>query len=105
MAISERDPKDDPRAGDCIHRAGSRGPVCRYVVMRRGNEVYYRSVLGGDVKKCWLTTWMDWARGADLGDSPGDPLAVPHHGVTPPTDPVLPVLRQDYATVRSRPRR
>ena len=74
MAMILRDPREDPRTGDCIHRDGSRGPVCRYVVKRRGNEVYYRSVIGGDIKKCWLTTWLDWARGADLGDCPLDPL-------------------------------
>lgn len=79
----KRDPREDPRTGDCIHKNGSRGPVRRYVVRRHGNEVYYRSEEGGAVKNCWLTTWMDWARGCDLGDSYDDPIA----DVVPPTVP------------------
>ena len=51
--------------------------VKRYVVRRRGSEVFYRSILGGDIKKCWLITWMDWGRSADLGDQMNDPLPVP----------------------------
>jgi len=77
MITRQRDPREDPRAGDCIFKDGSRGPVCRYVVHRMGNEVYYRSIMGGDIKKCWLTTWLDFARGCDVGDRPGDPLPVP----------------------------
>ena len=42
--------------------------------MRRdGNQVYFRSVDNGSTKSCWLTTWMDWCYGADVGDGDQTP--------------------------------
>jgi hypothetical protein len=64
----DRDPRIDPRQGDVVAKDGQRNvPIRRLVAGRDGNQVFYRSAENGVVKACWLSTWMDWCYGAEVG--------------------------------------
>lgn len=62
-----RDPKIDPQAGDIAVKITAKGRKLQRIVTRRaGNEVYYKTSESGAEKNCWLTTWQDWCRLADV---------------------------------------
>jgi hypothetical protein len=68
-----RDAKTDPQAGDLLILQDGR---YRRVVDRKGNDIYYHMGTGwGNPAKfmenpkrkcCWITSWMDWCRQADI---------------------------------------
>jgi len=67
----ERDPREDPRTGDVIERISttSGNPLRRIVVMRDGMQVFYKTSVDGDVLKCWVMTWREWAIDCEVIDS------------------------------------
>lgn len=61
-----RDPKLDPRPGDVLFTTTASGKrTLREVTKRVNNDITYR-VESGKVRTCWITTWMDWAREAEV---------------------------------------
>lgn len=64
-----RDPKLDPKPGDVLFTTTALGRrTTREVIERTGpgdNDIVYRTD-SGKVKKCWISTWMDWAREAEV---------------------------------------
>ena len=52
----------DPQPGDVVHR----GERHRAVISRHGGDIWYDTKEGGPLKNCWITTWQDWAKKADL---------------------------------------
>lgn len=61
-----RDPKIDPQPGDKIQRTSNSGLVSTREVKRRvDNDIFYIDRHGKE-KKCWIATWMEWARLADV---------------------------------------
>lgn len=56
----QRDPKEDPQAGDLITLTNGK---LRRVTARRGGDVDYN-----DAKfyphNCWISTWREWCRKA-----------------------------------------
>lgn len=61
-----RDPKLDPKPGDTLLATTALGKrTTRKVIKRVNNDVTYR-VDSGKVRTCWITTWMDWAREAEV---------------------------------------
>ncbi len=78
MSKPTRDPRVDPQAGDIIEKVSTHGGVTRRrtVTRRDGNDIYYTDQ-SGQAKKCWISSWLEWARMATLpGEtlSNGDPL-------------------------------
>lgn len=64
--MAKRDPKLDPQPGDEIYRVlGSGARTTRKVVKRVNNDITY-VVNGGKQRTCWISTWMDWARMAEV---------------------------------------
>jgi hypothetical protein len=58
-----RDPKDMPAKGDKL----TKGKLSREVVdVKEGVHVYYRKKPDGPVSSCWITTWQDWCRKAEV---------------------------------------
>jgi len=64
----ERDPRNDPRTSDVVERISttSGNPLRRIVVMRDGMQVFYKTSVDGDVLKCWVMTWREWAIDCDV---------------------------------------
>lgn len=64
---TKRDPRVDPRPGDTIARISgvSNSKHTRIVLDRVNNDITYRDERGRE-HTCWLTTWMDWARMAEV---------------------------------------
>lgn len=61
-----RDPKLDPKPGDRLFTTTASGKRTeRHVVKRVNNDITYRGD-NGKLKTCWITTWMDWAREAEV---------------------------------------
>ncbi len=61
-----RDPLVDPQPGDKIQRVSDSGLVrTREVINRVDNDIFYRDQAGRE-KKCWIATWMEWGRIADV---------------------------------------
>jgi len=64
--MAERDPRNDPRAGDYIAKmSGANRRMTRMVLKRVNNDITFRDQSGKE-RTCWLTTWMDWAREAEV---------------------------------------
>ena len=57
-----RDPRKDPRPGDMV----AKGAKQRRVDARRGSEIDYTDIQSGKKKNCWITTWNDWCRDAEV---------------------------------------
>ncbi len=67
---TERDPRVDPQVGDKIYKISDTGHrSSRQVVKRYGinnnNDILYLNNQGKE-KKCWISTWMEWARTAEV---------------------------------------
>lgn len=62
----ERDPRNDPRAGDVLSKPGGNGPLRREVTSRSGYTVCYRRNGHRRSRSCWITSWQEWARGATV---------------------------------------
>ena len=63
----ERDPRNDPQPGDILSKPGSRGSRYKRIVVERGeSQLIYKTHSDGVERTCWLSTWMDWARNADV---------------------------------------
>lgn len=64
-----RDPRIDPQVGDKIYKISATGhKSTRQVVSRDGpgnNDIWYLTQ-DGKKKKCWIATWMEWARTAEV---------------------------------------
>ena len=60
-----RDPRIDPKPGDVLKKGG----FTRTVEQVKLREVWYRRRREGAVDEsrgaCWITTWRDWAKGAN----------------------------------------
>jgi hypothetical protein len=59
---SERNPRIDPRVGDVLRQ----GHLQRSVYHRHGSDVYYEKGSNNRSTCCWITTWREWARGAEV---------------------------------------
>lgn len=60
-----RDPKINPVAGDCLAKTSANGRVpTRRVIRVDSDGITY--VTGKKEKNCWITTWWDWARDANV---------------------------------------
>jgi|688.fasta_scaffold2424584_2 hypothetical protein len=59
--MQTRDPRIDPQPGDVVKKGKT-----RRVNHRKGDEVFYMS--GGSMveRSCWITTWQDWCRDAEV---------------------------------------
>lgn len=56
----------DPQPGDKIQRQSDSGLLrTREVISRIDNDIVYRDQNGKD-KKCWIATWMEWGRIAEV---------------------------------------
>lgn len=68
MDVDNRDKRNMPLPGDCFRKRNKRGTWMKRVVVSSlvpvGNEVYYES--GNGRKTCWITTWRDWAKDAEV---------------------------------------
>jgi hypothetical protein len=63
---TERDPRLDPQRGDFIVKmSGTNRRMTRRVVKRVTNDITYRDHMGKE-RTCWIMSWMDWAREADV---------------------------------------
>lgn len=80
-----RDPRLDPQVGDKLVRTNSlTGAVLtREVTQRDGNDIFYRDSRGVD-KKCWISSWIEWARKCDTPEADkADPtLRIRHEVLT-----------------------
>lgn len=66
METTNRDPLLDPQVGDKIFKITSSGlRQTRHVVKRVGNDIFYLDHRGKE-KKCWISTWMEWGRTAEV---------------------------------------
>lgn len=67
--MAERDPRLDPQPGDKLTVTTAKGTrTSREVISRGGpgdNDIVYKTDTGKE-KKCWISTWMDWAREAEV---------------------------------------
>lgn len=61
-----RDPRKEPKAGDHIRK----GKVERTVIAYSGGNVEYFNLKASgcrsNIKNCWITTWQDWCRNAEV---------------------------------------
>lgn len=63
---TKRDPKMDPQPGDFLSKVSSTNRrMTRRVTVRAGNDIKYCDHNGKE-KICWISTWMDWAREAEV---------------------------------------
>jgi hypothetical protein len=63
---SARDPKLDPQPGDKLYKLGDAGKhLSRQVVRREDNDIFYVTHHGKE-RKCWISTWLEWARMAEV---------------------------------------
>lgn len=61
--MSQRDPLTDPRAGDVVRKfAGGE----RHVQKVEGGDIFYSRFSSGALRRCWISTWRDWCRGAEV---------------------------------------
>lgn len=61
-----RDPLVDPQVGDKVFKITPSGlRQTRQVVKRVDNDIFYLDHRGKE-KKCWIATWMEWARTAEV---------------------------------------
>ena len=58
--MTDRDPLIDPRYGDVVVSRQFDPPRYRHVTARNGDNVSYRLKIGGPIKVCRITTWVDW---------------------------------------------
>jgi len=65
-----RDPREDPHVGDAIYKVSEATGKkhSRTVVKRVDNDITYRDQNGKE-RVCWITTWMEWARTAEVAVS------------------------------------
>lgn len=62
----QRDPRLDPQPGDKVYRFSNKGTKStRQVVARVNNDITYLTH-DGKQKKCWIATWMEWCRTAEV---------------------------------------
>ncbi len=63
----QRDPRENPQVGDKIYKITESTGLrrSRQVVSRIDNDIVYISQ-DGKQKKCWIGTWMEWGRGAEV---------------------------------------
>lgn len=68
--MATRDPRQDPQVGDYLYKisesSGKR--MSRRVVRRDVNDIYFVDQHGKE-RMCWITTWCEWARMAELEQS------------------------------------
>ena len=66
---TERDPRIDPQVGDKIYKVSNAGTRSSRQVVKRGgignNDIVYLNHQGKE-RKCWISTWMEWARMAEV---------------------------------------
>lgn len=62
--MNSRDPRIDPLCGDTVVKNGMK----RTVQYRDGGDIRYASSTknGTRIKYCWITTWQDWCRKAEV---------------------------------------
>jgi hypothetical protein len=60
----ERDPRRDPQVGDRVMK----NSTIRNVRKREGGDITYLVETGpaSKPKLCWITTWQDWCKGAEV---------------------------------------
>ncbi len=65
--MSDRDPRLNPQAGDVIEKSTNIGTtLTRTVVRRENNDIFYTSGDNVKVRKCWISTWMEWCRDSEV---------------------------------------
>lgn len=60
-AVQVRDPKLDPQVGDVIRKVLGKGVRTRTVTRRDGNDIFYADNTG-KANRCWISSWIEWAR-------------------------------------------
>jgi len=62
-----RDPRIDPRPGDCIYRLGAQfNRRYRLVVAREEMNITFMTSAGSTRRLIWLTSWQEWSTGSDV---------------------------------------
>lgn len=62
-----RDPRTDPRAGDCLRKKARSGRLLsRTIVRREGGNIWWASKNERMPNNCWITTWQSWSRDAEI---------------------------------------
>jgi hypothetical protein len=62
-----RDPKLDPRPGDVLAKTSKAGKkIERHVVEVDGYDIWYTDGKKTDRHLCFISTWMQWARAAEV---------------------------------------
>lgn len=66
-----RNPRKDPQPGDLLVKGTVDKYVSRLVTKREGSDVHYFATGNGKGVRthhasCWITTWMQWARDAQI---------------------------------------
>ena len=61
-----RDPRTDPKAGDCLMVNGRNRRVTSIVPVAGHYDVHYYSPERQRYGKCWYSTWQEWARNAEV---------------------------------------
>lgn len=65
--LAARDPKVDPQKGDKLRKQlPSSNWTERHVIDRIGNDIMYASRPDGPQRRCWISTWLEWASEAEL---------------------------------------
>lgn len=62
-----RDPRTDPAAKDVARKLSESGALLtRIVDSVDGHTIRYRNKPNGPLKECWITTWNDWCKTAEV---------------------------------------
>ncbi len=70
METKQRDPLSDPQPSDKIYKIKPNGKrLSRLVVSRIDNCIVYIAQ-DGTKKECWISTWMEWGRDAQVEAEP-----------------------------------